>query len=258
MTLPFISNVKAETLKIRRTHAFWLTLGGAGFIPLVNFIKLVGRPDVFVPRMKGNPWTILVNDSWAPAASFLLPLYVILVISLVAQIEYGNNTWKQVYTSPRTYADIFFSKFLVINFLILACFIVFTLLIVLSGYAAWVVNHDYRFLSNPVPWAHLLTVAEKMYLSILGIVAFQYGLSVHIKNFITPLGIGMALLIGGFMIRQWEHIAYYPYMHPILVYFENPGLDSGTADKAILNSVIVCGLALAAGFYSLRVKSEKG
>src|SRR5688572_18650437 len=136
MTLQFISNVKAESLKIRRTHAFWLTLGGAGFIPLVNFIRIVGRPDIFVPRMKDNPWTIHINDNWAPAASFLLPLYLILVVSLIAQIEYGNNTWKQVYTTPRTYADIFFSKFLIVNFLIIGCFILFILFIVISGYAA--------------------------------------------------------------------------------------------------------------------------
>ncbi len=258
MTRHFLTGVKAESMKVRRTPAFWLTLGGAGFIPLVNFIRLAGRPDVFVLRMKGNPWMLHANDCWAPAASFLLPLYVVLLVSLIAQIEYGNNTWKQVYASPRSYADIFFSKFLVVNFLIIVCFVLFTLLIVLSGYAVSAVNRDYNFLSDSVPWAHLLRVAEKMYLSILGITALQFALSIHIKNFVTPLAIGMALLIGGFMIRQWEHIAYYPYMHPLLVYFRNPGMDSGTAEKAIINSMLVCALALAGGFMMMCVKREKG
>jgi hypothetical protein len=258
MTLQFISNIKAESLKLRRTHAFWLTLGGAGFIPLVNFIRITGRPDVFVPRMKDNTWAIHINDNWAPAASFLLPLYLILLISLIAQIEYGNNTWKQVYTTPRTYADIFFSKFFVVNILILCCFVLFIVFIVISGYAAFAINPDYPFTSRPVPWTHLISVSAKMYVSILGIVALQYGLSMRIKNFITPLGIGMALLIGGFMIRQWEHIAYYPYMHPALVYFANPGLESGTGDDAMKNSLIVCGMGLVAGFYSMCVRREKG
>lgn len=258
MMINFILSTKAELLKVRRTNALWLTLTGAGFIPLINFIKLVGRPDAFLSKMKDNPWEIFINDNWAVAASFLLPIYVILVISLVAQIEYGNNTWKQVYTTPRSYADIFFSKFLVIGALIFVCFILFTFFIVLSGYAVYAVNHDYPFSSKHVPWSHLIVLAKKMYISILSIAAIQYWLSVRIKNFITPVGIGMALLIGGFMIRQWEYIAYYPYMHPLLVYFENPGLKAGTADKAILNSMLSCVSGLAFGFYTLCLKKEKG
>ena len=102
-----------------------------------------------------------------------------------------------------------------------------------------------------------MQVAGKMYLSILGITALQFAMSIRIRNFITPLAIGMALMIGGFMIRQWEHIAYYPYMHPMLVYFRNPGLDSGTVDKAIVNALLVCALALVVGFSVMCARREK-
>ncbi|MBA4055444.1 MAG: hypothetical protein C0490_12085 [Marivirga sp.] len=256
MTLHFILNTKAESLKIRRSNAFWFTLIGAFFIPAVNVIKLLGRPDVFVSKMKDDLWGTFINDNWAIAASFLLPVYVILVISLVTQIEYGNNTWKQVYATPRSYADIFFSKFLVINFLIITCFFFFTILIVTSGYAVYLVNHDYDFPSNPVPWAHLISLTKEMYISILAIAAIQYGISMHIRNFITPIGIGMALLIGGYMIRQWEYIAYYPYMLPLVVYFKNPGLKFG--DQALLNSMLESVLFLAVGFSGLCFRKEKG
>lgn len=258
MTLRFLSSTKAESLKIHRTNGLWLTLAGAAFIPVVNFIKLLGRPDVFLPIMKGRPWMAYIHDSWAPAASFLLPVYLILVISLVAQIEYGNNTWKQVYTTPRTYADVFFSKFLVVNFLIVLCFAAFTVLIVLSACAVSALNSDYAFLSQTVPWKHLVDVAAKMYVAISGIVAIQYALSLNIKNFITPMGIGMALLIGGFMIRRWEYIAFYPYMHTILVYFQNPGLERGADYTAMVMSPIAWALALGAGFVWMYNKKEKG
>jgi hypothetical protein len=258
MTFNFISGARAETLKLRRANALWLTLGGAGFIPLVNCIKLVGKPDVFVPRVKADPWGYIIHDHWAPAASFLLPLYLILVISLVAQIEYGNNTWKQVYATPRTYADIFFSKFIVVNGLILLCFILFTALMIASAYTAWALNQDYHFTSSPIPWLHVLTVPVRMYVSTLGIVAIQFVLSIGIKNFITPMAIGMALVIGGFMIRQWEYIAYYTYMHPLLEYFRNPGLEGSTADRVLIISPLTAAPALIVGFCWMRWKKEKG
>ncbi len=43
------------------------------------------------------------------------------------------------------------------------------------------------------------------------------------------MGIGLALFTTGFMIRQWSLIDYYPYMHPFLVYFKNPGLPVGSS-----------------------------
>ena len=258
MTLSFILNTKAELLKIRRSNALWLTVVGAIFIPFVNFIKLISLPDMFVSKMKDDLWVIFINDNWAVATSFLMPVYIILLVSLVTQIEYGNNTWKQVYTTPRSYADVFFTKFFVINFLIIACFVLFTILIVASGYATSVINHAYEFLSTPVPWSHLLALMVKMYVSILGIMAIQYWISMRVKNFIIPIGIGMALIIVGYMIRQWEYIAYYPYMHPLLVYFKNPGLRFGSDLNALRNSMFECALFLSIGFYSICVRREKG
>lgn len=257
MTSDFVLSIKAESLKVHRSNAFWLTVIGAAFIPFVNAIKLLARPDLFVSKMNGDPWATFINDNWAVAASFLLPVYVILVMSLVVQIEYGNNTWKQVYASPRSYADIFFSKLLVINFLVIVCFILFTIFIIASGFLVYVINHDYDFLFNPIPWEYLFALVKRMYTSIVAIMAIQYWLSMQIKNIIIPIGIGMILLIGGFMIRQWEYVAYYPYMHPLLVYFKNPGLKFGSADNALRNSLLEGFTFLCVGFYSLCFRKEK-
>jgi hypothetical protein len=253
-----ILNTNAEFLKIRRTNAIWLTLAGALFIPSVNFLKLVSRPDVFVPQTKADPWAYMLNDNWAPGASLFLPMYVILVISLVAQIEFTNNTWKQVYASPRSYADIYFSKLFVMLFLILLWIVLLSFFMIASGYIVEMANSDYVFTGRPVPWRQLSTIAIKMFASTLGIVAIQYWLSLSFKSFVTPIGIGMALLTGGLMIRQWEYISYYPYMHPLLVYFPNPGLEEGTMHKTILNSIAESVIVLGLGFYHVCIRKEKG
>ena len=253
-----ILNTNAEFLKIRRTNAIWLTLAGAAFIPTVNFLKLVSRPDIFVPKTKADPWAFMLNDNWAPGATLFLPIYVILVISLVTQIEYTNNTWKQVYASPRSYADIYFSKFFVMSSLVLLWIVLLSFFIIAAGYVVETANSNYVFTGHRIPWKQLSTIAIKMFASILGIAALQYWLSLWFKSFVIPIGIGMALLTGGFMIRQWEYISYYPYMQSMLVYFPNPGMEDGPLNKAILNSVVESVIVLGLGFYHICIRKEKG
>lgn len=48
-----------------------------------------------------------------------LPLFVILLCTLLPQIEYRNNTWKQVFDSSQTKEAVFLARFLNINRLIL-------------------------------------------------------------------------------------------------------------------------------------------
>ena len=49
MVASFILNTKAEFLKSKRTAAFWLTIVGAAFVPVVNSLRLLARPDHFIP-----------------------------------------------------------------------------------------------------------------------------------------------------------------------------------------------------------------
>jgi len=220
MALAFVLNTKSEILKIRKTAAYWLTIAGAALVPLMMTAAYILRPDVFVPGMKADPWTRHLMGCWESAAAFLLPMYVILVTSLVVQTEYKNNTWKQVYATPRSYGDIYFSKFLVIHLLILSCFILFNTLVLLGGLLTGLLNADYHFLESTVPWKTMLILGSKLYVSILGITAIQYWLSLRLKNYIMPLGIGLALLITGLIILRWDKVIYFPYAYTTLTYIK--------------------------------------
>jgi hypothetical protein len=258
MVISFIPNTKAEFLKSKQTAAFWLTVVGAVFVPLLNFIGLVARPDHFVRVFKDDPWLHIINDNWEAAAIFLMPIYVILVISLVVQIEYRNNTWKQVYTLPRTLADIFISKFIVIHALILFCFLLFNASIILVSYAANLVHKQYTFFDQAVPWKRLFLISVKTYFSVLAMTAIQYWLSLRFRNFILPMGIGLGLLITGFIIHSWEQLYYYPYMYPTISFIRNFEKKPGFIFKAQLFNVIWFVLVLLIGFFDLVQRKEKG
>jgi lantibiotic transport system permease protein len=215
----FIATTQSEFIKIKRTAAFWLTVIGAAFIPMINLLRLVFKADHFAPVMQKDPWGIIIMDNWKASTLFLLPMFVILITSLVVQIEFRNNTWKQVYASPRSYADIFFSKFLVIHVLLLFCFVLFNLFIILFSCVANLIKPQYGFFDHAVPWRLMLEVMGNIYFSVIAITAIQYWLSLRFRNFIAPVGIGLALVITGLIIHQWDQLYYYPYMYPAIAYW---------------------------------------
>ncbi len=258
MTFGFVLSTRAELLKCKNTAAIWLTLVGAAFIPAINVLKCVSRPDYFAPKMQSDPWGIWIDYNWQIAAAFFLMMYLILVANLVVQIEYRNNGWKQLYTTPRSYADIFLSKIIVIHFMVIGCFILFNIFIVASAFLTAMIRDQYTFFLHPVPVNEMLNISFKMYCSTWAVLAIQYWLGLRISNFSIPLGVGLVLFTAGFMIRQWEFIHYYPYMYPFLVYFENPGLPSTTAQSAMINSSLWMAIVLTLSFLDLSTAKEKG
>jgi hypothetical protein len=252
----FIINTRSELLKTRKTMAFWLTIAGSAFIPMVNLLMYLLNPNGVKERLKADPWGKYIKDSFQPAAAFLMPMYVILVISLLVQVEYRNNTWKQVYASPRSYADIFFSKFCIIHILILSCLILFNMFLVLSAWIPNIFYHNYSFFTSAVPWEKLLSLSSRLYVSVLAMAAIQYWLSLRIRNFIAPMGIGVALMIIGFMIFQWDKIIYYPYAYTGVTFFK----DKTSEPMGIqgIYSFVWMGAILALSFWDTVTRREKG
>jgi hypothetical protein len=259
MAIAFLLNTKSEIFKTKRTLAFWLTIIGAVVIPLVLSLGYNIYAKEFAEDLKLDPWSKHMNNVWQGAAALLLPMYVILVTSLVVQIEYRNNTWKQVYASPRTYADVYFSKFLVINMMIISCFILFNLLIILSGYITGLIHPDvFSFNREPIPLAKMFRFSAKLYMSILAISAIQYWLSLRFKNFIAAIGIGLALFIAGLLVIEWPKSVYNPYVYTALTYFKDlrKGI-TGTSEHE-LYSLIWFGAVLILGFVDTVKRKERG
>ncbi len=254
----FITSTRAELLKTKRSAAFWLSVLGALFIPAIFFLMYYFKPEVFIPMLKNDPWQSHFLRGWQSLSAFLLPMFIILVCSLIPQIEYKNNTWKQVFASPQSFASIFFSKYLTIHLMILFCFVLFTLFMILSALTVNLVNDQFPFLDNSIDLRYLLKMIFKTYVSILGISAIQYWLGLRFRNFIVPIGIGLGLLITSLVIMQWEHIDKVPYAFPILT------LNSFMLqpDKLLINhefnSIVYFLVFTMIGYLDMRFRKEKG
>ncbi len=211
-----IKVIKAEFLKSKRSAAVRLTLIGSAFIPFVFLLMYVFKPEHFIESVSPNPWIEHYVGGFQSGAVFLLPMFIILITSLVTQIETRNNAWKQVFTSPVSVTSVIIAKFVLIQVIIISCFILFDIYMAISALTANLINPGYNFFSTHADLNAILMYSLKIYLATLGISAIQFWISLRFKNYILPLGIGMALLITGMIVLRWEYIYLYPYAYPML------------------------------------------
>jgi len=256
--LSFFLNTKSEFLKLRRTSAIWLTLLAAGFLPFIDCVICIERPHDMIPKFTKDAWLVFFHFTMKNTAAVILPFYAILVINMIIQIEFRNFTWKQVYTTPRRYVDIFFSKLIVIHVLIICFLLLFISFTLVSGYTANLIRPGFQFLNARIPWHDIMALTLRVYAGILGVTAIQYWLSTRFRNFVVPLGIGFGLWAAGLALLDWDKIIYYPYMYATLLFYNNSSQNPSEYVTLLTCSLACFPIFLIASFWDLYRLKEKG
>ncbi|MCU0438266.1 MAG: ABC transporter permease [Raineya sp.] len=219
MMTTFLYSFQSEWIKLRRSSALWLTLVGGLLIPAIILIaRLIRYKQTSQENALEQVWTILFNRCWENMAILVLPVGIILVASLIHQIEYRNNAWKQLLTSPQSLHTIFWSKYLVVFLMLFGFFILLNLGIYLTGVIPALFYSSIPFPKGKFPIAFFVEKNLYFMLGILPILGFQYLMSLHIKNFIVPIGIGFALLVASLIGISWEHNYTLPYNYAAIEY----------------------------------------
>lgn len=258
--MSFAIATSTELLKTKRSASFWLSIIGALFLPGIFFLVYTFNAEEAVKDLGLKPWKSHFEFGWNALSAFLFPIFVILVCTLIPQIEFKNNTWKQVFAAPQSYGNIYFSKFVTIHILILFFYLLFNIFMILSGLVANLIHPEYTFLKNSIDWQMLMKLNVKTYVSILGISAIQYCVAMRFKNFIAPMGIGLGLLVGSIVALgfHWDHVYKLPFAHPVLTlkYASMPGRPF--LENHEINSLLFFVAFIVIGFLDLRLKKEKG
>jgi hypothetical protein len=214
MIRSFIHCFKSEWLKTRRTTAFWLVVLGGFFIPAILIaIRIINSDKLVALYKKEFFWEALFSQSWQIMAFFLLPMGVILATSLITQIEYRNNTWKQLHTTPQSYTIIFATKLTVILVMLLQFFVLFNLGIYLTGIIPALVYNNIHLPTQPIPYMRMLIINAHFFIDCLPIVAIQLLVALQFKNFMVSLGAGIGLLVASMFAVQWKYGYTIPYTY---------------------------------------------
>lgn len=234
MTLNFLHSFQSEWLKQKRSLAAWLVIVGAFFTPMIIITaRLIHHRQLAVLYAQDDFWMKLWHSSWESMAIFLLPMGVILATSLITQLEYKNNTWKQLHTMPVGFTSIFFSKLLVIIVMVLQFFILFNAGIYLSALIPYLLVSGVPYPEAAIPYQAILREDLFFFIDCLPIIALQYLISLQFKNFLVPVGIGFGLWVASLSALSWKFGYIIPYTYGIYNFLKGqaggraatPGVD---------------------------------
>src|SRR5436190_21003672 len=113
--MSLLISLRSETLKQKRTLSLYLCVLASAFGSLMSFLGNIGLAHT---GSKGLPWMGHFMRGREPFCIVLLPMYLILICTLMLQIEHREKTWKQILSSPQQYINIFLTKFISLQVMI--------------------------------------------------------------------------------------------------------------------------------------------
>jgi len=256
-----VQSVRSEWLKQRRSFTLWLIVAGGAFIPAlilgIRILRPAGLPQIYAAS---GFWERLWIQCWESMSVFIMPLVIILCASLIAQIEYRNNTWKQVHATPQPFAAIFVAKLLILVFMVVQLLVCFSAAIYVAGIGPAIVFRHVDAPASPIPFALFLGRNASFFVDALPIVALQYLLALRFRNFMVPLGIGMAMWIAAIAALPWDYNYLLPYSYLAIDY-------TTTVESRVKHALPAAAPTLAfayfvvftaAGYVSYAWKGDKG
>jgi hypothetical protein len=210
--MKLLTALRAEMLKTKRTASFYFTIVMAAVVPAILLLNmLTGGEDLAAIRK--DPINGIFQLGAERTGFLFLPLFVILVCTLLPQIEYRNNTWKQVFATPQTKAHVFLAKLLNVHLLLILFLIANLLLLLLVVVITHFSIPSLQLLQQPFDIATLLVRTAHMYLVMLALCSLQFWLGLRFRNFIIPISVGLVLwILGMILLFEESHLVdYYPY-----------------------------------------------
>jgi hypothetical protein len=208
-------SLRSEILKTKRTASLYLTLIGAAIVPVIFLLNALLDDDGMDATRKDPLNGVFKILSEMNGIAFF-PWFIILICTLLPQIEYKNNTWKQVFASPQTKGNLLLAKYLNIHLLMLLflvsthVFMFFAIVIANAAVPAL------GFFNHSLDGLKVLTNAANTYVVMLAVCTIQFWFGLRFKNFIVPIGVGLALWLTG-TVLVFEYKAnlanYFPYSY---------------------------------------------
>ncbi|TGE09934.1 ABC transporter permease [Hymenobacter fodinae] len=206
--------LSGDVLKLRRTAALRLSLF-SGALPVLLTFCIFYFKGQYIIRGGVDPWPQFVSMAWQTAGTLLLPLFVVLLTSLVVNVETKSGAWKHLFALPVGRGAVFTSKLLVLLALNALALSLFAGLLLGAGFLLGLVKPGLGFQTHQAPVQTVLWMLGHTYVATLGLLAVQYIVSLYWRSFVVPVGVGMGAVVATIALLKWEHVDKIPYSAPI-------------------------------------------
>lgn len=250
----FLSLLKGEHYKTKRNFALFLIIAFPLFISICVTAYLIyksGEVDMAIPGI--NPWTFLLGRYIFGFYNFYPLITAILCYSL-CDMEYKNDSFKQLFTLPFSKKMIFATKMIYLTEIILISSIIAFASYMASGLLLSHVAPQYNFQQFDV-----LGIAgiffTKIFLYLLAVAFIQYCLSLMFKSFVVPVGIACFMTIFSAILSVlWDLNYLIPYcsIYDILQGFYKGSVEFNKYDVVCIAYVAILSVV---GYYIMKKRS---
>ena len=250
-------SLRAEILKTKRTAAIYLTIAAAAFGPLMSLLDILIGEGISAGD-RSNIFNNLFVQKFQMTSLVALPIFLILICTLLPQIEYKNNAWKQVLTSPKTKANIFVSKFINVQLLLLVFIILNLLFMLICAVVLHFKHPSLHVLEQPLHGYEILISRLNAYGVLLAICSIQFWLGLRFKNFIIPIAIGILCWFAGTLLVmpiKSGFAEYFPYSFHVYVSLPDFKLQ---INSILFTSFVYAALFFLIGFLDFRSRKMHG
>lgn len=206
--------LRAETLKMKRTLALWLTLltpAALVFLEVAGATQNQGRLSSLTPDI--NRWSLLFEDLYSIWVILIFPLFITLETALLGQLEHGNSTWKFVHTQPIPRWATLAAKQLWGLGLVALGMLALIGLTVLGGTILDILMPELA-IEPPIPWKDIFTQLGIGFLASGIILGMHTWIALRFRSFVVASAIGIGMTIAGLVLRGLEWTEYFPWSMP--------------------------------------------
>ncbi|MBU3114314.1 ABC transporter permease [Clostridium lacusfryxellense] len=229
--------LRAELYKYLKNHLFSITL----IMPIILVVCMIYLAPTLNYSNTSDKGLLIYVFSRNFFYTIMVPLYIIITCRIVGEMEHKNNNWTLLMSMPLKKSKIYFTKMFTLTLMVLIHYLGYLMGILLVK----VVSNNF-----PIAFESILLDLLLSFLCTFAIISFFYIFSLENIPLIVYLGIGIVMLLSGFLSSQSEHLwVYNPLSYPFVV----PSLSTGVS-KFIFVGAFLSILFHLIGFIRFRKK----
>ena len=206
--------LRAETLKMKRTLALWLTLltpAALVFLEVAAATQNQGRLSAIPPEI--NRWSLLFEDLFSIWVILIFPLFITLETALLGQVEHANGTWKLVHTQPVPRWATLAAKQIWGMGLVALGMLALIGLTLIGGTILDILMPELA-IEPPIPWGEMFTQVGIVFLASGIILGVHTWIALRSRSFVVASAIGIGMTIAGLILAGLEWTEYFPWTMP--------------------------------------------